>query len=220
MSELQHAPQPLSYRTLAAPVHAEFIEKKSRFLCSLIPVTSESDVHTHVAEIRKQFWDASHHCTAFRLKDGIERSNDDGEPSGSAGIPMLHALQQHQVQDVLAVVTRYFGGTLLGIGGLVRAYSRAVIHSLERAQLLEIAPHDLYRFSITYGQYDLAIHRCNQAGFDVEATFAEHITLTVIVPSTARDEARALIASITHDDQARVPIATEMRPSAVQNSRF
>ena len=99
------------------------MEKKSRFLCLLTPVASEDEVHATLASIKKEHWSANHHCYAFRLLDGTERASDDGEPSGTAGRPMLHVLAGQELFGVLAVVTRYFGGTLLGAGGLVRAYS-------------------------------------------------------------------------------------------------
>jgi uncharacterized YigZ family protein len=125
-------------RTIAGPADAELVIKKSRFLAHLHPVNDLADAEQVVAGIRKQFWDARHHCVAMVLGVNADqqRSTDDGEPSGTAGVSMLEVLHHHQLTDVVAVVTRYFGGVLLGAGGLVRAYSGVVGAAVENAHLL------------------------------------------------------------------------------------
>lgn len=213
MSDVPLSP---SYRTLATSVHVEFTEKKSRFLCALLPVSTEAQIQALLEEIRKQYWDAAHHCTAYRLKDGSERAHDDGEPAGTAGRPMLYVLQQHQLQDILAVVTRYFGGTLLGAGGLVRAYRHAVELAVEQAQDVEIAPHDCYQLAIEYAQYDHALHILTEAGWNVQPEFTEQVTLTIIVPTVLRAEASTVLAGIAKNDRAAMPISTDMRPLTVR----
>ncbi|WP_125775969.1 IMPACT family protein [Antribacter gilvus] len=121
--------------TLAAPVDHELVVKKSRFLAHLAPVGSVEAADAVVARLRKQTWDARHHCVALVVGPHADqqRSTDDGEPSGTAGVPMLEVLRHRHVTDVVAVVTRYFGGVLLGAGGLVRAYSGAVAEALDLA---------------------------------------------------------------------------------------
>lgn len=123
--------------TLAAPVTHELVVKKSRFIAHLAPVGSVADADEVIASVRRQYWAARHHCTA--LITGITgdqaRSSDDGEPSGTAGIPILEVLRRRGLTDVVAVVTRYFGGVKLGAGGLVRAYSTAVSEALDAAVL-------------------------------------------------------------------------------------
>ena len=127
--------------TLAGPVDHELVVKKSRFLAHVAPVRDAEDADAVVARIRKEFWDARHHCVAMVLgpQADRQRSTDDGEPSGTAGVPMLEVLRHRHLTDVVAVVTRYFGGVLLGAGGLVRAYSGAVAEALDRARLLRRA---------------------------------------------------------------------------------
>lgn len=122
--------------TIAAPVDHELVIKKSRFLAHLHPVASVADADAVVAAIRKERWDARHHCVALVVGTHADqqRSTDDGEPSGTAGAPMLEVLRHRDVTDVVAVVTRYFGGVLLGAGGLVRAYTSAVSEALDRAR--------------------------------------------------------------------------------------
>lgn len=123
-------------RTLSRPVEAELVTKKSRFLAHLAPVPNTTAAEDVVARSRKRFWDARHHCTAMVLGTHADqaRSSDDGEPSGTAGVPMLEVLRRRDMTDVVAVVTRYFGGVKLGAGGLVRAYSGAVAQALDDAE--------------------------------------------------------------------------------------
>jgi uncharacterized YigZ family protein len=124
-----------SYLTVARDATAEIAVKRSRFLCTLRRVDDEGAARAVVAELRARHWDARHHCSAFVLgpRSEVQRSSDDGEPAGTAGAPMLEVLRGAAVSDVAAVVTRWFGGTLLGAGGLVRAYGDAVRAALAEA---------------------------------------------------------------------------------------
>ncbi|MCK2025557.1 IMPACT family protein [Microbacterium sp. SSW1-47] len=124
--------------TIAAPVEHELVIRKSRFLTLVAPVASVADAETVIAAVRKRAWDANHNCTAMvtGLRGDQARSSDDGEPSGTAGVPMLEVLRRRELTDVVAVVTRYFGGVKLGAGGLVRAYGSAVSEALDRAALV------------------------------------------------------------------------------------
>ena len=130
------------YLTIARDGEAEIEIKRSRFRATVRRVATEGEARALVDRLRKQHWDARHHCSAFRLgppPQPVERSNDDGEPAGTAGAPMLEVLRGHDgagVSDVVAVVTRWFGGTLLGAGGLVRAYSDAVRAGLDEVGTL------------------------------------------------------------------------------------
>ena len=128
-----------TYLTIARDAEAEIEVKRSRFLCTLVRVEDEAAARAVVERLRKEHWDAGHHCSAFRIgppPGAVERSSDDGEPAGTAGAPMLEVLRGAGVSDVVAVVTRWFGGTLLGAGGLVRAYGDAVRAALDEAGTL------------------------------------------------------------------------------------
>lgn len=127
--------------TIASAVEHETVIRKSRFLTRIEPVSSVEQADTLIAAIRKRAWDANHNCTAMvtGLLGDQARSSDDGEPSGTAGIPMLEVLRRRELTDVVAVVTRYFGGVKLGAGGLVRAYSSAVSEALDLASLVRRA---------------------------------------------------------------------------------
>lgn len=138
-----------SYRVITDAGCGEIVEKKSRFIASLMPVGSEEEALAFIASVRRKYYDARHNCFAFITgEDGeTERCSDDGEPSGSAGRPMLEVLRGMGLTNTAAVVTRYFGGTLLGTGGLVRAYTQAVQAALENCTVITM--HSGVRFYVT-----------------------------------------------------------------------
>ena len=125
--------------TIAAAVDHELVIRKSRFIAHVAPVASSEEADAVIARVKKQYWDARHNCSAqiTGIDGDRARSSDDGEPSGTAGIPMLEVLRRRELTDVVAVVTRYFGGIKLGAGGLVRAYSSAVSEALDLASLVD-----------------------------------------------------------------------------------
>lgn len=123
------------YDTIATPVNTELEIQRSRFITRLVPVSNETAARDEIAAVKQEHPKARHHCTAFVIgpQSEIQRSNDDGEPAGTAGAPMLEALIQAELSDVVAIVTRYFGGILLGAGGLTRAYRAAVAEATRAA---------------------------------------------------------------------------------------
>jgi uncharacterized YigZ family protein len=140
-------------RGLAVEVSVtESVVTRSRFVCSLYRVASDAEARERIAAHRREFWDASHNCTAYVLDEGrIARSNDDGEPAGTAGLPMLEVLRGRDLTDVLAIVTRYFGGVKLGAGGLVRAYGGAVSAAVEAAGTVELDTWPRLLVRVDYG---------------------------------------------------------------------
>lgn len=127
------------YKTLYQGGTGEIEEKKSRFIATLAPVSSEDEANAFFCRIKKEYWDARHNCTAFTIGEKHEntRCSDDGEPSGTAGRPMLDVLLREDIHNAAVVVTRYFGGTLLGTGGLVRAYQKSVQAGLANSVILK-----------------------------------------------------------------------------------
>ena len=127
------------YRTVAAPAEAACRERSSKFLAWIYPVRSEEEIREHLEALRKRFFDATHHCYAWRLGPRGEafRANDDGEPSGTAGKPILGQLLSNELTDCLVVVVRYFGGTKLGVPGLIAAYRESAAAAIEAAQIVE-----------------------------------------------------------------------------------
>ena len=158
------------FKTIMQNARAEVEEKKSRFIANIFYVESVEEAEQNIKQIKKQYFDARHHCYAYRIMDvaGMkEKQSDDGEPSGTAGAPMLNILQKNELVNVLVVVTRYFGGTLLGTGGLVRAYSDATLKALLDSGIGEqilgyvmrvvIAYKDLERFKYYCRKHKISI---------------------------------------------------------------
>ena len=114
-------------QTIQKDCRTEIVIEKSRFICTLKKVSSEVEAQEFIKSTKKEFWDATHNCSAYIINDMQQRSSDDGEPSGTAGVPMLEVLRKKNLTGVAAVVTRYFGGIKLGAGGLVRAYTNSVV---------------------------------------------------------------------------------------------
>jgi uncharacterized YigZ family protein len=183
------------YQTIEKAAESEFVISKSRFLGYCIPVVSEAEAQEALARIRKQHYDARHCCYAFRLHEGdIVRSSDDGEPSGTAGAPILAALSGAKLENVLISVVRYFGGVLLGTGGLVRAYGKAASDTLAAAKIVQIRVCERITITVSYSSYNLLEPMLRQKGYPVEAAFAEAVTLTILLPV---EESDALIAAVT-----------------------
>lgn len=158
------------YRTVGATASAEIEVKRSRFLCALRPALTEEEARQAIDEARRAHWDARHHCSAFVLgpRGDLRRSNDDGEPSGTAGMPILDALTGAELTNVVAVVTRWFGGTLLGTGGLVRAYGDAVRAALDLAVVEEYARMTLVSVGVDMADVGRVENALRTAGHLVE----------------------------------------------------
>lgn len=130
----------MNFITIKENVNAEIVVKKSKFICNLIKAETQEEAENIIKQIKKKYYDARHNCIAYRILEDekiIEKSSDDGEPSGTAGGPMLNILQKNNLCNVVVVVTRYFGGILLGTGGLVRAYSDATLEAIDISQKVE-----------------------------------------------------------------------------------
>lgn len=141
-----------SHRMIAHNGQHDIEIKKSRFICSLFRADSEAVAREYIEATRKKYWDANHNCTAWAIgpEQKLQRTSDDGEPSGTAGIPMLEVLRRRQITDTLAIVTRYFGGTMLGAGGLIRAYGHAVSGAIDEIGVVERKPLVLQTFVASY----------------------------------------------------------------------
>ena len=129
----------MSLYTIVRDCQHEIVIEKSRFICTLKKAATEEEAQDFIKETKKKYWDATHNCSAYIIGESVaaQRSNDDGEPSGTAGLPMLEVLRKNNLHNVAAVVTRYFGGIKLGAGGLVRAYTNSVATAIEEAGIAE-----------------------------------------------------------------------------------
>ncbi|MDM7883937.1 MULTISPECIES: IMPACT family protein [Curtobacterium] len=190
--------------TVAGPVEHEITVTRSRFVTTIAPVTDVADAERVVADVRRRYWDARHHCTA--MVTGVlgdqARSSDDGEPSGTAGVPMLEVLRRRDLTDVVAVVTRYFGGVKLGAGGLVRAYSTSVSEALDRAAVVrrvELTRVDVTAPHADAGRVDNVLRdwvRHHGATFD-DPHYGDAVTFTLWVPEDAIGRLRSDLAAAT-----------------------
>lgn len=165
----------IGYRTIAnTGVHDHEIEiRKSRFIATIARANDEESARAFIAARKKQYWDANHNCSAWIVgeRGQLQRSSDDGEPSGTAGIPMLSVLQRNGLTDVVVVVTRYFGGTLLGAGGLIRAYGQSVSRVIAAVGIVEVQPRLIVAIDATYdeaGRLENALRATNFLLQDVE----------------------------------------------------
>ncbi|WP_297075854.1 YigZ family protein [uncultured Enterococcus sp.] len=183
------------YITITKDDQAELEIKKSRFICALHRIDTEEEAKALIQAYKKKHPKANHHCSAFILgkKAEIKRSSDDGEPSGTAGAPILDVLVQNQVVNVLAVVIRYFGGTKLGAGGLIRAYSSATSHALQQIGRVEVRQERQLVLTIDYHQVDKLTHYLETIDQPIVATeYADTVKITLC---TSKQE--SLIAAIT-----------------------
>ena len=196
---------------------AEITEKKSRFIADIFPVHSVDEANEKIAAMRKQYWDARHNCSAMIIGERGEfsRSSDDGEPSGTAGRPMLAVLTGAGVTNVCAVVTRYFGGVLLGTGGLVRAYSGAVQAGLDACSIAECIEGFRLRIRTDYNGIGKVQYVLGQRGLPVTDTaYTDMVEIETMVPAdilgsikseiTEKTNAKALFVC---EDAARYAIA-------------
>ena len=175
----------LKYRTVFDGGESEIVEKKSRFIATVKSIKSEEEAIEFIESMRKKYWDARHNCFAYVIGERfqIQRCSDDGEPSGTAGKPMLDVLLGEQIHDAIVVVTRYFGGTLLGTGGLVRAYQGATKAGLEASVIIEKCWGKKMKIGTDYTglgkiQYILAQRKLSV----LDTIYADKVEIEVLVP--------------------------------------
>ena len=188
------------YRTIRGECRGEIEEKRSRFLAVIRHIEERDALAAFVEEMRKTYWDARHHCSACILgKDGSFRhSSDDGEPSGTAGRPMLDVLDGSGLTDLGVVVIRYFGGTLLGTGGLVRAYSDAVRAALAHAEIEESVLCQILRVETDYNGIGKLQYLCAQREIPIlDAVYEEKVTCTIAVRPEELESVRKAILNST-----------------------
>lgn len=194
------------YTTVRREAHVEFEEKRSLFIGHAIHVDSEEEALSFIKQIKKKYSDATHNCFAYLLKGGIvARYSDDGEPQGTAGVPMLEAIRKSGVSDVCVVATRYFGGILLGAGGLVRAYSHSAAIAIEGAEIVTYEPYAMFELKCGYSEYQKYSNLLSQMSAVIDETeFAADVTVRFAI---RRDRASSLLEKINEVGFGRdVPI--------------
>ncbi len=171
------------YHIPTAPAEAELVEKRSRFIGQIRPVASEEEARAHIDQIKKKHYDARHNCWCYLLKDGPVRYSDDGEPQGTAGQPMLGVFQKAGITNVCCVVTRYFGGILLGAGGLVRAYTQAAKLALDAAGIAVVRRWVELEMDCPYSFFErVKMEVMAQGGTLGEIDYAAQVTVRLLLP--------------------------------------
>lgn len=178
------------YLILAEDAEGEIQEKKSRFIARLHKTDSEEEASSFIQQTKKSYWDARHNCSAFVIGEHHElsRCSDDGEPSGTAGRPMLDLLINSGLHNVTAVVTRYFGGVLLGTGGLVRAYQKAVQTAIDQAHILEMELCAPAEFQIAYTELGRIQNLMAAMQLQGEPDYGENVVISLMLPETKKEK--------------------------------
>ena len=189
-----------SYRVLLEGGEGEIVEKKSRFIATIRKCESEEEAVAFIDEMKKKYWDARHNCSAFVIgsRGELTRCSDDGEPSGTAGRPMLEVLLGEGIRNIAVVVTRYFGGTLLGTGGLVRAYTQAVKEGLKSCCVGSMRYGCDLEIGTDYNGVGKILYLLGQRGMEpMDSSYTDTVTLTVRIPAEAEAELRKAITEAT-----------------------
>lgn len=170
------------YMTIEAASTAQYEEKHSKFIATAYPCGSEEEATNILSQVKSEYWDAKHNVYAYVLKDGTARFSDDGEPHGTAGKPILDVIMGSEVRDVIIIVTRYFGGILLGTGGLVRAYSKSAADALKCAQRLKMCKCAEYATVCDYTYHTRLVSLINESGGTITDTvFADKVTVNFML---------------------------------------
>ena len=192
-----------NYRTIKKNGIHEIDIKKSRFICHLKRVNTEEEAIAFIDDIKKEHWKATHNCSAYTLgmNDEIQRAHDDGEPSGTAGVPMLEIFLKRDLKNVAAVVTRYFGGVKLGAGGLIRAYGGSVNEAVKEIGMIERQLQLLIDVTVSYSQSGGVEHSLRQAHYTVQdISYTDNVTFHCVVPVEDEEIFKNDVINWTSDD--------------------
>lgn len=191
-----------TYYTISSAVRSEIKIKGSRFIGSAIPVATKETAMAELEKVRKEFFDATHNCFAYRFgSDGLEfRTADDGEPNGSAGKPILFSIQKAQASDILVVVTRYFGGTKLGVGGLARAYSESATDVLNQCEIVPVHRTTGVKIFCTYEDVDVIKKLIEKHAISYEQNYHDAVEFVAYIPQS---QVETFTQSVTTSTNAR-----------------
>lgn len=190
-----------AYKTVRRGGEGEIVEKKSRFIATVRPVEDEEEAAAFIEEMKKKYWDARHNCSAFIVgtRQPVTRSSDDGEPSGTAGKPMLEVLLGEGLCNAAVVVTRYFGGTLLGTGGLIRAYSQAVREALRSCEIVTRRYGQKLTVQTDYSASGKVQYFLGELGISpIAVEYTDVVTTELIVPVSETDRFKKKITEATN----------------------
>lgn len=201
---------------------AEFVEKRSRFIGRVWPVTTEEEAIAHIKEMREKHWDATHNVYAYIIREsGAMRYSDDGEPGGTSGMPTLNVFRTGEIYNFCCVITRYFGGILLGTGGLVRAYSQAAKLALGAAGVSRVARWENTATACPYSIYERVRRELDAAGAIVEAVdYGADVTIEAFLPAGNSEKINRRLADISAGNVEMLILGEEYRAVAVKNEEL
>ena len=205
------------FRVPFAPAESEFVEKRSRFISHIWPVESEEQAQQYIKEMKTRYYDARHNCWCYRIGHAIARYSDDGEPQGTAGQPMLKVLEREEVTNVCCVVTRYFGGILLGAGGLTRAYSKGAKDALIASGIAVMGAWAWVKVPCTYPLFQrvkLEIESANGVVDDVQ--YGADVVLAVSLPAEQTESLQRRLTELSAGGIAVEVLSEEYRPGPRQ----
>ena len=196
------------YLIIAEGKSGEIEEKKSRFIANVFSVSSEEEAITHINAVKKKYWDARHNCYAFIIgkKQELMRCSDDGEPQGTAGKPILEVIKGKELCNVLVVVTRYFGGTLLGTGGLVRAYTDATKAGLEASKIAKVISGKRLLLETDYNSVGKLLYIMGSYGIEPEVTYTDIVEAKVVIKDELVDR---IIKELTEATSGQMKIVID-----------
>lgn len=203
-----------SFLTIGKDTIAEQIIDKSRFIALISNVSTIEDTQTQRQRIRNEYPNARHYIYAYRLHEGrLEKASDDGEPQGTGGRPVLDLLQHRQLWNIQIIVVRYFGGVLLGTGGLTRAYGGTARLALEGADITLLIPHHTYHLRIPYPLYEQIKYQIKQNNWDTSPEqFSEEVSFDIYIPEEEAEEFEQWLDEYTNKQVPYENIGTELRP--------
>ncbi len=207
-----------SYITLAQPARVRMEERRSVFVAMAAPTAREEEALAMLAAAKTEFPDASHHVYAWVIGGAVrlQRYSDDGEPQGTAGLPVLDILRRQHIEDATIVVVRYFGGTLLGTGGLVHAYGQSASAAVAAAQPVRMTLSESFRVTLGYADYERFRHQAENAGFLLrEAVYGMDVDIPVLIPAGRGNELEQLVADCTAGAGLLLPGPPAYVPSAL-----
>ena len=180
------------YLTIKENIRTEIVVKKSKFIANFIKVSSKEEAEEEIKKIKKKYFDARHNCIAYRILEDetiIERFSDDGEPSGTAGSTMLNILQKNNLINVVIVVTRYFGGILLGTGGLVRAYSDVLLKAIEESNISNLILGEECEVAVEYNNFEKFKYYCKNNDINIKnSIYTEEIVCKIEMEDDVKEK--------------------------------
>lgn len=205
------------YLVPGGQAQAEYIEKKSRFIGQVFPVTTEQEAKATIERVRRQHYDARHNCWCYMIRGGAVRYSDDGEPQGTAGLPMLEVFKREGVENVVCVVTRYFGGVLLGTGGLLRAYTKSAKDALDAAGIAAVRRWVKLEVGCPYSLFERMKTECLSLDGAVQnVDYGADVLLSLLLPENNAEAFSARVTELSAGACSALAVGEELMPVRIK----